>query len=96
LFGKGSSKVAHVKSEFAPSSDVFNSSRRGFAIAFSYASGTHPFLIDHNCVDDSFFVVYRKQASPYYAAMLSHILIGTISREESSCSGLYLTVGLEF
>jgi membrane-bound metal-dependent hydrolase YbcI (DUF457 family) len=76
LFGKGSSKLANVKMSlpllFAASvlPDV------DLLLRFLMHRGpTHSF-ITVTVLMVPFFVVYHKQAIPYYAAVLSHIFIG--------------------
>jgi membrane-bound metal-dependent hydrolase YbcI (DUF457 family) len=76
LFGKGSSKLAHVKvnlpllfaASVLPDVDLL--------FRFLMHRGpTHSF-ITISVLMVPFFVIYRKQAIPYFAALLSHILIG--------------------
>jgi len=76
LFGKGSSKLAHVKvnlpllliSSVLPDVDLL--------LRFLMHRGpTHSLLII-TVLMIPLFVVYRKQAIPYYVAMLSHVFIG--------------------
>jgi len=76
LFGKGSSKLAKVKinlplllvASVLPDIDLL--------LRFiTHRGPTHSF-ITITALMIPFFVVYRKQAIPYYAALLSHIFIG--------------------
>ncbi len=76
LFGKGTAKLAHVKinlplilaASVLPDVDLL--------LRFLMHRGpTHSFLTI-TVLMIPFFVVYRKQALPYYAALLTHILIG--------------------
>jgi membrane-bound metal-dependent hydrolase YbcI (DUF457 family) len=76
ITGKGSSKLAKVKvnlplllaASVLPDVDLL--------LRFLMHRGpTHSF-ITLSVLMIPFFIVYRKQAIPYYAALLSHILIG--------------------
>lgn len=76
ITGKGSSKLAEVKlnlpllfaASVLPDVDLL--------LRFLMHRGpTHSF-ITITVLMIPFFIVYRKQAIPYYAALLSHILIG--------------------
>jgi membrane-bound metal-dependent hydrolase YbcI (DUF457 family) len=76
LFGKGSSKLAKVKinvplllaASVLPDVDLL--------LRFLMHRGpTHSFIAI-TVLMIPFFVAYRKQAFPYYAALLSHIFIG--------------------
>ena len=76
IFGKSSSKLAKVKvnlpllllASVLPDIDLL----LGFLM---HRGPTHSF-ITITVLMIPFFVIYRKQAIPYYAALLSHILIG--------------------
>ena len=76
LTGKGSSKLAKVKvnlplllvASVLPDVDLF--------FTFVMHRGPTHSIITITVLMIPFFVVYRKQAIPYYAALLSHILIG--------------------
>ncbi len=76
LAGKGSSKLAKVKvnlplllaASVLPDVDLL--------LRFLTHRGLTHSLIIITALMIPFFVVYRKQAIPYYAALLSHILIG--------------------
>jgi membrane-bound metal-dependent hydrolase YbcI (DUF457 family) len=76
LFGKGSSKLAHVKinlpllltASILPDIDLL------FRF-LTHRGPTHSF-ITITVLMIPFFIIYRKQALPYYAALLTHILIG--------------------
>ncbi len=76
LFGKGSSKLAHVKmnlplllaASVLPDVDLI--------LLFLMHRGPTHSILTITVLMIPFFVVYRKQAIPYYAALLSHILIG--------------------
>ncbi len=76
LFGRGSSKLAHVKvnlpllfaASVLPDVDLL--------FRFLMHRGpTHSF-ITVTVLMIPFFIVYRKQAIPYFAALLSHIFVG--------------------
>ena len=76
ITGKGSSKLAKVKvnlpllfaASVLPDVDLL--------MRFLMHRGPTHSLITITVLMIPFFVVYRKQAIPYYAALLSHILIG--------------------
>ena len=76
LFGKGSSKLARVKvnlplllaASVLPDVDLL--------LRFLMHRGPTHSIITMAVVMIPFFVVYRKRAIPYFAALLSHILIG--------------------
>ncbi len=76
LFGKGSSKLARVKvnlplllaASVLPDVDLL--------LRFLMHRGPTHSIIVITALMIPFFVVYRKQAIPYFAALLSHILIG--------------------
>ena len=76
LFGKGSSKLAHVKvnlplllaASVLPDVDLL--------LRFLTHRGPTHSILTIVVLMIPFFVVYRKQAVPYFAALLSHILIG--------------------
>jgi membrane-bound metal-dependent hydrolase YbcI (DUF457 family) len=76
LFGKGSSKLAHVKvnlplllaASVLPDVDLL--------LRFLMHRGPTHSIITITALMIPFFVLYRKQAIPYFAALLSHILIG--------------------
>jgi membrane-bound metal-dependent hydrolase YbcI (DUF457 family) len=76
LTGKGSSKLAKVKvnlplllvASVLPDVDLL--------LGFLMHRGPTHSLITITVLMIPFFVVYRRQAIPYYAALLSHILIG--------------------
>ena len=76
LFGKASSKLAHVKvnlplllaASVLPDVDLL--------LRFLMHRGPTHSILTITILMIPFFVVYRKQAIPYYAALLSHILIG--------------------
>jgi membrane-bound metal-dependent hydrolase YbcI (DUF457 family) len=76
LFGKGSSKLARVKvnlplllaASVLPDVDLL--------LRFLMHRGPTHSILTITVLMIPFFVVYRKQAIPYYAALLSHILIG--------------------
>jgi membrane-bound metal-dependent hydrolase YbcI (DUF457 family) len=76
ITGKGSSKLAKVKANlpllFAASvlPDV------DLLLRFLTHRGPTHSLITISVLMTPFFVVYRRQAIPYYAALLSHVLIG--------------------
>lgn len=76
LFGRGTSKLAHVKvnlplllaASILPDVDLL--------FRFLTHRGPTHSIITITVLMIPFFVVYRKQAIPYFAALLSHILIG--------------------
>jgi len=76
LFGKGSSKLAHVKvnlplllaASVLPDVDLL--------LRFLMHRGPTHSILTITVLMIPFFIVYRKQAIPYFAALLSHILIG--------------------
>ena len=76
ITGKGSSKLAKVKvnlpllfaASVLPDVDLL--------MRFLMHQGPTHSLITITVLMIPFFIVYRKQAIPYYAALLSHILIG--------------------
>jgi membrane-bound metal-dependent hydrolase YbcI (DUF457 family) len=76
IMGKSSSKLAKVKvnlpllfvASVLPDIDLL--------LRFIMHRGPTHSLITITLLMIPFFVVYRKQAIPYYAALLSHILIG--------------------
>ena len=76
LFGKGSSRLAHVKvnlpllfaASVLPDVDLL--------LRFLMHRGPTHSLITITVLMIPFFVIYRKQAIPYFAALLSHVLIG--------------------
>jgi membrane-bound metal-dependent hydrolase YbcI (DUF457 family) len=76
LFGKGSSKFAHVKvnlplllaASVLPDVDLL--------LRFLMHRGPTHSILTITVLMIPFFAVYHKQAIPYYAALLSHILIG--------------------
>jgi membrane-bound metal-dependent hydrolase YbcI (DUF457 family) len=76
LFGKGSSKLAHVKvnlplllaASVLPDVDLL--------LRFLTHRGPTHSILTITVLMLPFFFVYRKQAIPYFAALLSHILIG--------------------
>ena len=76
LFGKASSKIAHVKvnlplllvASVLPDIDLL--------LRFLMHRGPTHSLITLTVVIIPFFVIYRKRVIPYYAALLSHVLIG--------------------
>ena len=76
LFGKGSSKLAHVKvnlpllfaASVLPDIDLI--------LRFIMHRGPTHSIITITVFMIPIFVLYRKQAIPYFAALLSHILIG--------------------
>ncbi len=76
LFGKGSSKLAHVKvnlplllaASVLPDVDLL--------LRFLMHRGPTHSILTITVLMVPFFVVYHKQAIPYYAALLTHILIG--------------------
>jgi hypothetical protein len=76
ITGKGSSKLAKVKvnlpllfaASVLPDVDLL--------MRFLMHRGPTHSLITITVLMIPFFIVYRKQAIPYYAALLSHILIG--------------------
>ncbi len=76
LFGKGSSKLAHIKvnlplllaASVLPDVDLL--------FRFLTHRGPTHSIITITVLMIPFFVVYRKQAVPYYAALLTHILVG--------------------
>jgi membrane-bound metal-dependent hydrolase YbcI (DUF457 family) len=76
IFGKSTSKLANVKvnmpllllASVLPDIDLI--------LRFMMHRGPTHSLIAITVLMIPFFVVYRKQAIPYYAALLSHIFIG--------------------
>jgi membrane-bound metal-dependent hydrolase YbcI (DUF457 family) len=76
LLGKGSSKFAHVKvnlpllfaASVLPDVDLL--------LRFLMHRGPTHSIITIAILMAPFFILYRKQAIPYFAALLSHILIG--------------------
>jgi membrane-bound metal-dependent hydrolase YbcI (DUF457 family) len=76
IIGKGASKLAKVKvnlplllaASVLPDVDLL--------LRFLMHRGPTHSLIIITVLMIPFFVVYRKQAIPYYAALLSHVLIG--------------------
>jgi len=76
LFGKGSSKLARVKvnlplllaASVLPDIDLI--------LRFLMHRGPTHSILTITALMIPFFVVYRRQAIPYYAALLTHILIG--------------------
>jgi membrane-bound metal-dependent hydrolase YbcI (DUF457 family) len=76
LFGKGSSKLAHVKvnlpllfaASVLPDVDLI--------MQFITHRGPTHSIITITVFMMPFFVLYRKQAIPYFAALLTHVLIG--------------------
>ncbi len=76
LFGKGTSKLAHVKvnlplllaASVLPDIDLL--------FHFITHRGPTHSIITITVLMIPFFVLYRKQAIPYFAALLSHILVG--------------------
>jgi membrane-bound metal-dependent hydrolase YbcI (DUF457 family) len=76
IFGKGSSKLAKVKvnlplllaASVLPDVDLI--------LRFIMHRGPTHSIITITVLMIPFFAIYRKQAIPYYAALLSHILIG--------------------
>jgi membrane-bound metal-dependent hydrolase YbcI (DUF457 family) len=76
LFGKGSSKLAHVKvnlpllfaASVLPDIDLI--------LRFIMHRGPTHSIITITVFMVPFFILYRKQAIPYFAALLSHILVG--------------------
>ena len=76
LIGKGSSKLAHIKvnlplllaASVLPDIDLI--------FRFVMHRGPTHSIITITVLMIPFFIVYRKQAIPYFAALLSHILIG--------------------
>ena len=76
LFGKGSSKLAHVKlnlpllfaASVLPDIDLI--------LRFILHRGPTHSMITITVFMVPFFILYRKQAIPYFAALLSHILVG--------------------
>jgi membrane-bound metal-dependent hydrolase YbcI (DUF457 family) len=76
LFGKGSSRLAGVKvsvpllfaASVLPDVDLL--------LRFLIHRGPTHSLVVISVLMVPFFVIYRKQAIPYYVAMLSHVLIG--------------------
>ncbi len=76
LVGKGSSKLANVKlnlpllfaASVLPDVDLL--------LSFLMHRGPTHSLITITALMIPFFIIYRKQAIPYYAALLSHIFLG--------------------
>jgi membrane-bound metal-dependent hydrolase YbcI (DUF457 family) len=76
LFGKGSSKLAHVKvnlpllfaASVLPDIDLI--------LRFILHRGPTHSILTITVFMVPFFILYRKNAIPYFAALLSHILIG--------------------
>ena len=76
ILGKGSSKLAKVKvnmpllllASILPDVDLI--------LQFIMHRGPTHSLVTVTVLMIPFFVVYRKQAIPYYAALLSHLLLG--------------------
>jgi membrane-bound metal-dependent hydrolase YbcI (DUF457 family) len=76
LLGKGSSKLAHVKvnlpllltASVLPDADLL--------LRFLTHRGPTHSIITITAFMVPFFILYHKQAIPYFAALLSHILIG--------------------
>ena len=76
LFGKGSSKLARVKvnlplllaASVLPDIDLI--------LRFLMHRGPTHSILTITALMIPFFVVYHRQAIPYYAALLTHILIG--------------------
>jgi hypothetical protein len=76
LFGKGSAKLAKVKvnlpllfaASVLPDVDLL--------LRFLMHRGPTHSLITITVLMIPFFIIYRRQAIPYYAALLTHILIG--------------------
>jgi membrane-bound metal-dependent hydrolase YbcI (DUF457 family) len=76
LFGRGSSKIAHVKlnlpllfaASVLPDIDLI--------LRFIMHRGPTHSIITITAFMVPFFVLYRKQAIPYFAAILTHVLIG--------------------
>jgi membrane-bound metal-dependent hydrolase YbcI (DUF457 family) len=76
LLGKGTSKLAHVKinlplllaSSVLPDVDLL--------FRFLTHRGPTHSILTITVFMIPFFIIYRKQALPYFAALLSHILIG--------------------
>jgi membrane-bound metal-dependent hydrolase YbcI (DUF457 family) len=80
LFGKGSSKLLKTKlnmplllvASVLPDIDLILELVNP---AFMHRGPTHS-IITFTAIAIPFFIVYRKRAIPYYAALLSHSLIG--------------------
>ena len=76
LFGKSASKLAHVKvnlpllfaASVLPDIDLI--------LRFIMHRGPTHSIITITVFMVPFFILYRKQAIPYFAALLSHILVG--------------------
>jgi membrane-bound metal-dependent hydrolase YbcI (DUF457 family) len=76
IFGKGTSKLAKVKlnlplllaASVLPDVDLL--------FRFLVHRGPTHSIITISILMIPFFIIYRKQALPYFAAMLTHILIG--------------------
>jgi membrane-bound metal-dependent hydrolase YbcI (DUF457 family) len=76
LFGKGTSKLAHVKvnlplllaASVLPDIDLL--------FHFITHRGPTHSIITITVLMIPFFILYRRQAIPYFAALLSHILVG--------------------
>jgi membrane-bound metal-dependent hydrolase YbcI (DUF457 family) len=76
LIGKGSSKLAKVKVNLPLLLVASVLSDVDLLLGFIMHRGPTHSLVTITVLMIPFFVVYRKQAIPYYAALLSHILIG--------------------
>ncbi len=84
IFGKTSSKIIKVKvnlplllaDSVLPDVDLL--------LRFLAHRGPTHSLITITVLMVPFFAVYRKRALPYYAAMLSHILIGDFFRRQTA------------
>jgi membrane-bound metal-dependent hydrolase YbcI (DUF457 family) len=80
LFGKGSSKALKTKLNMPlllvvsviPDIDLI---LERFSSDFMHRGPTHS-IVTFTVIAIPFFIVYRKRAIPYYAALLSHSLIG--------------------
>jgi membrane-bound metal-dependent hydrolase YbcI (DUF457 family) len=76
IFGKGTSKLANVKlnlplllaTSVLPDIDLL--------FRFLLHRGPTHSIITISVLMIPFFIIYRKQALPYFAALLSHVLIG--------------------
>lgn len=76
ITGKSSSKLAKVKVNLPLLFAVSVFPDVDLILSFLMHRGPTHSLITITVLMIPFFIVYRKQAIPYYAALLSHILIG--------------------
>ena len=76
LFGKGSSKLARVKVNLPLLLAALVLPDIDLILRFLMHRGPTHSILTITVLMIPFFAVYRRQAIPYYAALLSHILIG--------------------